>query len=69
MATTSEKTLRISLPCPACCEANASISLNLGNADLKCNKCDAEFTVDIIKELLARWGRVILRVESMPSDE
>jgi transcription elongation factor Elf1 len=60
----------MTLPCPRCGEANASFDLNLADGDtLHCQDCDENFSVEEIRDLVKRWGRMLAWIDSMPSEE
>ena len=56
------------LPCPCCGEENATITLNLADAEsLVCQDCEADFTVDQVRAFIAKWGRLLAWIETMPT--
>jgi uncharacterized protein (DUF983 family) len=60
----------MTLPCPRCGEANASFDLNLADGDtLHCQDCDESFSVVEVRDLVKRWGRLLLWIDSMPGEE
>jgi len=59
----------LTLPCPKCGEAEASIALNLDDLDTcHCLACDEEFTLGEIRDLIAKWQRVLRWVELFPAE-
>jgi hypothetical protein len=58
------------LPCPKCGEAEVSIALIITDltADdaCKCCECDAEFSLDDVRQFIARWGRVLAWIDQAP---
>ncbi len=63
----------MTLPCPRCGEASASISLELfrlgEGEELHCHDCDADFSLDEVRELIARWTRVVAWIDTVPQGE
>lgn len=61
------------LPCPRCGEMEARISLSLEDVSadnaLKCWSCEEEFSLDLIRGILARWGKVVVWIDSAPALE
>jgi hypothetical protein len=58
------------LPCPLCGEQGASISLYLDDMDTcHCRDCDNEFSLDTVRDLLAKWSRVLAWADSAPTAE
>jgi hypothetical protein len=58
------------LPCPLCGEQQASVSLYLDDMDTcYCRDCENEFSLDTVRELIARWQRVLSWVDACPADE
>ncbi len=56
------------LPCPRCGEAEASISLCLADAEtFTCGECGTEFTATDLRDIMARWQKVLAWVDAMPS--
>lgn len=65
----------ILLPCPRCGEAEASIALHLGSLDatngdnFTCEHCSADFSIDDVRQLMARWAPVLAWVEIHPQTD
>jgi hypothetical protein len=56
------------LPCPLCGQADATLSLNLADADtVHCAECDEDFSLDLVREFTARWAPMLNWVASMPA--
>jgi len=61
----------VSLPCPLCGSTDASISLVLTDGDFHCHQCEANFTQDDVRSLIAgakRWERVLKWCHEMPTE-
>jgi transcription elongation factor Elf1 len=69
MTTDTTAATGVTLPCPCCGDAEASISLNLVDRTFKCNVCDADFDMEFVQLVLTKWTRVAKWVETMPTDE
>ena len=76
MTETATKALPcLQLPCPKCGEQQANISLNLWSLDdqaagnFTCHECDGEIALDEVRDLIARWSKVIAWIETIPSAE
>lgn len=55
------------LPCPRCGQAEASVTLYLADLDtLECGDCGEEFTLDEVRALVERWGRIIAWIDQAP---
>jgi hypothetical protein len=65
----------ITLPCPLCGEADAAIALNLATLDdtagdnFTCKVCDVDFSIDTVRQLMARWSKVLSWIETAPRIE
>jgi transcription elongation factor Elf1 len=61
----------MTLPCPHCGEEQAVISLNLADMDsFTCQECNAEFDTDSVRNLIAKWTRILAWIGTAPgSDE
>ncbi len=60
------------LHCPMCGEHEANILVDLGSLDgdaFKCGSCEADFSVETVRTLLARWGRLLAWLDAVPQDE
>jgi hypothetical protein len=58
------------LPCPLCGEQQASISLYLDDMDTCCcRECSEEFSLDAVRDMIAKWQRVLAWVDSAPTAE
>ncbi len=58
-----------SLTCVLCGEADC-VRLDLSDLDtFTCTSCEADFTLDEVREHLAAWGRVVVWIESAPAVE
>ncbi|MBV8094432.1 MAG: hypothetical protein JO110_14645 [Acetobacteraceae bacterium] len=58
----------LSLPCPLCGEADADIYLSLADGDTcRCGSCDNEFTLTDVRNLMAKWQKVLTWMDTMPS--
>jgi transcription elongation factor Elf1 len=60
------------LPCPKCGE-EAVVTLRLDSFEeddaCKCMSCDAEFSLADVRDLIAKWSRVLAWLESAPMAE
>lgn len=62
----------IQLPCPRCGESIANIALNLWTLDdttadnFTCAECSESFSVDLVREIIARWQPLLKWLESAP---
>jgi hypothetical protein len=61
-------------PCPMCGEETASVLLRLANLDesdceFQCVECDAEFSADHVRILIAKWSKLLAWIDAAPSME
>lgn len=57
------------LTCPLCGQ-DCGISLNLEDLETcTCPECSEEFTLDTVRDVIARWQRVLAWVEMCPAGE
>lgn len=56
----------ITLPCPMCGEAEASIGLDLSTKTFGCCECGTDFELEDLRAILARWAKVLAWVDAMP---
>jgi hypothetical protein len=62
----------ITLPCPQCGEPSASISVHLAAIDdpeadsLLCNECNVEFSIESVRTLIRKWGKVLAWIATAP---
>lgn len=57
------------LPCPKCGEVDG-VSLNLAELDTcHCTSCDEEFSLALIRDLVAAWAPVLAWVAMAPAVE
>ena len=60
------------LPCPCCGEETASLSLHLatlddtGGENFTCQECDTAFSVDSVREFIAKWGTFLAWLDTIP---
>jgi uncharacterized protein (DUF983 family) len=60
----------ILLPCPHCGESEATITLNLSDMEtMTCQECDAEFTTDDVRNIIAKWTPVLKWLDAAPTAE
>jgi uncharacterized protein (DUF983 family) len=53
------------LPCPKCGNAESCISLHLDDCEtFTCRECDEEFTADDVRDLIAKWGKVLAWIDA-----
>lgn len=56
------------LTCP-CCGQDCGIQLNLSDLDTcSCPECSEEFSLDTVREMLAKWQRVLAWVDACPAE-
>ena len=68
--TTTASATGVSLPCPRCGEAQATMMLDMSSKEFTCQECNEVFHVDEMRDVVARWTRIIGWVDLMPgSDE
>lgn len=72
MKTTTETTVQRGfgpLPCPKCGESG-KVSLDLddltGDESCQCRECDEVFPLSLIREIAAKWARVLTWIDSAP---
>jgi hypothetical protein len=54
------------LDCP-CCGAQGGITVHLGSLDeFHCGECDADFDAETVRNLIARWTRVLAWIDLAP---
>lgn len=58
----------ITLPCPMCGEAEASMDLGLATKTFACNECGTSFEADDLRASIARWQKVLAWVDAMPGE-
>ncbi len=62
----------VSLPCPRCGEQESGISVRLcwldGDA-FQCLECEAEFGVEEVEAIVAKWTKILTWVRSVPRFE
>lgn len=64
---TTAKIRGVQLPCPCCGEEQAAIMLSLADMEsCRCEECSTDFTLTDVKDLIAKWTKVIAWVESAP---
>ncbi len=70
-APTCTKPLKIQPPCPCCGENIANVSVQLwdldGESAIHCHECDAEFSLDSIRELVGKWSVLLHWLDSAPT--
>lgn len=58
------------LPCPACGAAEASISIDLddltGDEACVCGECSNHFCLDHVRDIIAKWGKILQWIDSAP---
>jgi transcription elongation factor Elf1 len=59
--------------CPRCGEPNACVSVELGDFSagdaLHCKDCDESFSLDLIRNIVKTWPRVLAWLDSAPAIE
>jgi len=59
----------VQVPCPCCGEEIANISVNLYALDgdaFTCHECGADFTIDTVRTLIARWTKLLAWLDTVP---
>ena len=56
----------LTLPCPFCGEAEASIALQLSDLSYTCGECSTDFTADDVRNLIHKWQAVLAWAETLP---
>jgi uncharacterized protein (DUF983 family) len=58
------------LPCPKCGEEQVTVSLFLDEVStFRCCECEGEWSADEVRDLIARWGRVLAWLDLAPTVE
>mgnify|MGYP000966219394 CR=1 FL=1 len=58
----------IMLPCPKCGEPDAALLFSLADGEtITCQDGGCEFTVDDVRDLLARWAPVLAWLGALPA--
>lgn len=58
------------LPCPRCGQEEATVSIDLHDLTdpeaIQCRDCDATFGIEEVRDIVAKWQRVLLWIDSAP---
>ena len=66
MATAKTRT-GFKAPCLRCGE-NDTVMLDLSDLETcHCNSCDAEFTIEQVREVLVTWAKIIAWIDTAPA--
>jgi hypothetical protein len=59
--------------CPLCGEPHANLSLNLWcideDAAVTCRECDGEFSLAQVRDVVARWTKLLAWIDAIPAME
>ena len=56
------------VPCPKCGQAEATVRLDLSDLETcHCVDCDETFSLDLVRDFIAKWQRVLGWVATCPS--
>jgi hypothetical protein len=56
------------LSCPLCGNADATLRLYLDDCEtVTCSECEEEFSLDVVRELVAAWTKVLAWVDAAPA--
>lgn len=61
--------MNINLPCPHCGEQEAALQLKLNTMDtsLHCADCEADFTREEVEDMISKWTKFFLWVDTAPT--